>query len=190
MSNPLQILAGIIVVFFLPGYTMVTMLFPRKGELDPEYDLLYRTTLGMGLSIVLAIMAGFGLNAISSEEHGYVTAGPLLGVLLLATGLFFLVGWYRGAYPWLGLLHPSLYRAPRIPGIPKDWTSGFAKSRKIEKLILEREQNLADIKIFLDRPSSANEQRRMYYRRRLDQSRARVSAINDELQKLKAGGSE
>jgi hypothetical protein len=186
MSNPLQILAGILIVFFLPGFTMVNMLFPRKGELDPEYDIVYRTTLGMGLSIVVAIIVGFALNAISTEEQGYVSAGPLWTVLLLTTAMFFLAGWVRGAYPSLGLIHPSLYRPPRISEVPGSWTSDFAKSRKMDKLILERERNLADIKAFMDRLSTHSEQRKLYYRRRLDQARARVTQINDELQKLKS----
>ena len=35
--------------------------------------------------------------------------------LLLISILFFVAGWYRGAYPWTANIHPNLARAP--PGI-------------------------------------------------------------------------
>ena len=35
--------------------------------------------------------------------------------LLSLSVLFFVVGWYRGAYPWTANIHPNLARAP--PGI-------------------------------------------------------------------------
>ena len=82
MSNALQVIAGIAVLFFLPGYTLISLLFPRKGELDPEYDQVYRVTLGVALSIAISIMVGFLLNAVGDEQHAYVAPGPLWTVLL------------------------------------------------------------------------------------------------------------
>jgi uncharacterized membrane protein len=73
MSSILQVVAGIAIIFFIPGYTLINVLFPRKGELDPEYDFIYRTAIGMGLSVVTAILVGFLLNSISTKEHPYVT---------------------------------------------------------------------------------------------------------------------
>lgn len=187
MSNPLQVLLGVAIVFFLPGYTLVNMLFPRKGELDPEYDLIYRITLGMGMSVVISILVGFGLNAISTAEHGYVTAGPLWLVLLSITGAFILVGWIRGAYPSAGLITPRLYRAPSsIQGSSKGGL-GFDQKRRLDKLILEREQLLNDIKVFTDRSSTSNVQRKLYYRKRMDQARERIDKVNEEIRKLGTG---
>lgn len=188
MTGLLQVVAGLLMVFFLPGYTLVNLLFPRKGELDPEYDIVYRVALGMGLSVVISIMAGFGLNAISSEEQGYVSAGPLWAVLGSATALFAFLGWYRGAYPMAGWIHPSLYRAPASRGGPAVKPSDFARHRRTEKLLLEREQLLADLKTFSDRTSTSNPHRKMYYRKRVDHVRERIEAINDELRKLGSEG--
>jgi len=184
MSNPLQVIAGMAVVFFLPGWTLVNMLFPRRGELDPDYDQLYRLALGMGLSIVISIMVGFGLNAISTEEHGYVTAGPLWLVLLSVTLLFGVAGWLRGAYPWAGYIHPRCYRAPAAEGVPKQLRSDFQRDRRLHRLIAERERLLADVEAFSERMTTSNPQRKMYYSRRLEQSRARIGQINDELKEL------
>jgi MFS family permease len=189
MSNPLQVLAGIAFVFFLPGYTLVNMLFPRRGELDPEYDIVYRAALGMGLSIVVAILVGFMLNAISSEGHGYVTAGPLWGVLVSVTLVFVLVGWLRGAYPRAGLIHPSLYRPPSLKTAP--WAQGknFEARRRTDRLIREREQLLVDIKTLSAQASAtSNPQRSVYYRKRIDQARERVSQINEDLGELMKEG--
>lgn len=188
MSNPLQVLAGILIVFLLPGYTLICMLFPRKGELDPEYDVVYRITLGMGMSVVIAILVGFGLNAISSSGHGYVSAGPLWITLLLLTFIFLLAGWWRGAYPSAGFIHPILYRSVAVEGAPRPKGSDFYKKRNIDKLIQEREQLLKDLRQYTDRSTTSNPQRKLYYRKRMDQARQRIEKINEELKVLSSGG--
>ena len=187
MSNLLQIIAGIAFVFFLPGYAMVNMMFPRKGELDPEYDQVYRVALGMGLSIVISIIVGFGLNAASTEGHGLVTSGPLWAVLLSLTALFGLIGWYRGAYPGAGSLHLSLYRAPAIPGMPRSKGSDFIKRKRTERLILDRVALMADLKKFSDGSSTVDAQRKQYYRKRMEYAKQAIDRINDELRELGGG---
>ena len=42
MVNPLQVVFGLLLVMFIPGYTLVQLMFPRRGELDDEFDKLYR----------------------------------------------------------------------------------------------------------------------------------------------------
>jgi hypothetical protein len=187
MSNLLQIIAGIAVVFFLPGYTMVNMMFPRKGELDPEYDQVYRAALGMGLSIVISIIVGFGLNAASTEGHGLVTSGPLWTVLLSLTAVFGFIGWLRGAYPDAGSLHPSLYRAPAIPGMPRSKGNDFIKRKRTERLILNREALMADLKRYSEGSSTSNPQRKQYYRKRMEYTKQAIDRINDELRDLSGG---
>lgn len=187
MSSILHIAAGVAVVFLLPGFTLVNLLFPRRGELDPEYDIIYRIALGMGVSVVVSIFVGFLLNAISTEEHAYVTSGPLWTVLLILTGLFGLVGWIRGAYPRAGLIHPRLYRPPLIPGTPKAGGLSYSKKTRAEKLVLEREALLADLKKLVDSSSTSNPQRKLYFQRRIDYARGRVDKINEELRLLGEG---
>lgn len=184
----IQILAGLAVVFFLPGYTLVSLLFPRKGELDPEYDIVYRIALGMGLSIVIAIFVGFALNAISTEEQGYVSAGPLWISLLSVTAAFFVAGWYAGAYPWLGLLHPRLYREPPPRKVAGMRLMPTVKGREGERLLMEREQLLRDIEKYSQRSSTSNPNRQLYYRKRIDQAKARVEQVNEALETLEEKG--
>lgn len=187
MSNLLQVIAGIAFVFFLPGYTMVNMMFPRKGELDPEYDQVYRAALGMGLSIVISIIVGFGLNAASTEGHGLVTSGPLWTALLSLTALFGFIGWFRGAYPGAGSLHPSLYRAPAIPGLPRSKGNDFLKRKRTERLIQGREALMADLKVFTEGSSTSNPQRKQYYRKRMEYTKQAIDRTNDELRELGGG---
>ncbi len=184
MSNPIQILLGIVIVFFLPGYTLVNVLFPRKGELDPEYDLIYRITLGMGTSVVISILVGFGLNAISTSANGFVTAGPLWAALLGMTGVLGLIGWMRGAYPSAGYVHPRLYRPPPSSKEIKSNVVEFDRKRRLGKDIIEREELLADLKVFVERSTTSNEQRRLYYRKRIDHTRARIDKLNEEIKRL------
>ena len=185
MIDALQILAGIAIVFFLPGYTFVSLLFPRRGELDPEYDVVYRIALGMGLSIVIAIIIGFSLDAVSSEEHGYVTAGWLWLLFLSVTALFFLGGWLRGAYPWMGFLHPSLYRNPPPRGIGGMRVPGHTNEHRASRLVMERERWLAEVKRCSTRFESASEGRKDYYRRRIDEAKGYMEKINSELEALR-----
>ncbi len=115
MLEALRIIFALFLLFFLPGYMLVQALFPRKGELDQDFDWLYRITLGMGLSIVLTIFVCFGLNSLGVSEEtgmGYVTALPIsISLLLLSLTLFF-IAWFRGAFPILGRVHPALIRFP------------------------------------------------------------------------------
>lgn len=110
--NPLQVIYGFLLVLFLPGFTMIQLLFPRKGELDEEFDMLYRVTLGIAMSMVVVILTGFVL----AHPSVRLFKEPYLSITYLSfTAVFFVGGWYRGAYPWLGRIHPSLYRlAPKV----------------------------------------------------------------------------
>jgi hypothetical protein len=124
--NYFRVIAGLLLVLFLPGYTLIQAMFPRRGELDEEFDTLYRVTLGMAMSICVVILIGFVIGnpslgnapdweGISDGDKGYFQTFFVTALLLLTTFLFFIIGWYRGAYPWMANIHPSLARAP--PGL-------------------------------------------------------------------------
>ena len=123
--NWLRVFAGLLLVLFIPGYTLIQAMFPRRGELDEEFDTLYRVTLGMAMSICIVIIVGFILGnpalgnapswGNSDDDKGFFQTFFVTTSLLIISILFFVAGWYRGAYPWTANIHPNLARAP--PGL-------------------------------------------------------------------------
>ncbi len=93
----LRIIFAILMLFFLPGFTLINALFPRKGELDEEYDILYRIGLGIGMSIAISIIIGYILGGLFAAFYAENIAISLIVVTLI----FFFVGLIRGAYPTL-----------------------------------------------------------------------------------------
>lgn len=55
---PVRIPLGLAMVLFLPGYTLIAALFPRKDDLDG----IERVALSFGLSIAVVPLIGLGLN--------------------------------------------------------------------------------------------------------------------------------
>ena len=124
--NWIRVVAGLLLVLFLPGYTLIQAMFPRRGELDEEFDTLYRVTLGMAMSICVVILIGFVLgnpslgnapdwDGWSDGDKGYFQTFFVTTSLATTILIFFGIGWFRGAYPWMANVHPSLARAP--PGL-------------------------------------------------------------------------
>ena len=116
----IEAILAILFIFFLPGLLLVNAIFPRKGELDREYDLLYRITLGIVMSVVIAVAVGFVLNSLTQDFGitqesglGFVTGANLWVILVTLSILLFVLGWLRGSYPFMGRLHPSLLRHPK-----------------------------------------------------------------------------
>jgi uncharacterized membrane protein len=57
-ETPVRILLGLPLVLFLPGYALIALLFPRKGDLDG----IERVALSFGLSIAVVPLTGLALN--------------------------------------------------------------------------------------------------------------------------------
>jgi len=79
-GTPLRAVVGFPLVLFLPGYSLVSTLFPRKDELDT----IERIALSIGLSICVVVFIGLALN--------YTPWGIRLGPVLLALSAFTLIG--------------------------------------------------------------------------------------------------
>ena len=112
----LRALFGILLVMFLPGYLLVQATFPRKRELDSEFDMIYRITLGVAMSICIVILTGFilgnpRLGTVPGSDKGFFQAEYITICLLSFSLIFFVYGWYRGAHPWMANIHPELARS-------------------------------------------------------------------------------
>jgi len=83
----LRIIFGLCLVLFFPGYTLISALFPRKGDLSG----IERIALSFGLSVAVVPLIGFILN--------YTLWGIRLYPILISVTIFILacsiVAWRR-----------------------------------------------------------------------------------------------
>ncbi|MDP6364435.1 MAG: hypothetical protein QF519_06110, partial [Candidatus Poseidoniia archaeon] len=68
-------------------------------------------TCGLALGALDVHFAAWTSDARDGEK-GYFQTAFVATALLAASAIFFAIGWYRGAYPWLANVHPALARAP------------------------------------------------------------------------------
>ncbi|MFO7792872.1 MAG: DUF1616 domain-containing protein [Candidatus Saliniplasma sp.] len=184
----LRIIVATLFIFFLPGFMLVNALFPRKGELDKEFDMLYRITLGMGMSIVITILNGFFLGSIPVEpdQMGYFVAENIWLMLISITIFFFWVGWYRGAYQWMGWLHPKLERPePPEPG-PEDIE--FEDERdllhEMQKLARRRQQLKYQIKEAKKKSKAQAKSIRNHYQKKKERAQKELKEVDERLKEL------
>jgi uncharacterized membrane protein len=107
MLDLIQIIMGLLLIFFLPGFTLMRMLFPRAEELDTEMGLLFQMVIGAVMSVVISVLIGFVLGSPILKGFTSLNLWLTLGGMSVA---FFIYGWWRGAYQFLGNLHPKLER--------------------------------------------------------------------------------
>jgi hypothetical protein len=183
----LQTLVAFPLLLFLPGWTLVNLVFPRKGELDREYDALYRVTLGIVMSLVVLVLLGFVLNAASPPTGlGYFTAPNLWLSLSALTVAFFVAGWWRGAYPSLGRLHPSLKRpAPREPAsILGDLDVDRKALGRFRELAAERERLRREVRDADRRVSLHTGTMRAHYEGKRAEAQEKLREIDAALTRL------
>lgn len=189
MLETIQLVLALVLLFFLPGWTLINLIFPRKGELDREYDVLYRVTLGIVMSIVVTILFGFALNGLgvdTTTNMGYFTGANLWAGLSVLTALFFVAGWWRGAYPFLGRLHPKLVRTP--PPDRRSMTADLEHDRaalaKLRELSAEREKLRRRIKDYERRIGLHMGDAKEHYTRERNKAKTRLREIDAELKEL------
>jgi hypothetical protein len=185
----LRVVVALVLTFFLPGYLLVNVLYPRKGELDREYDGLYRVTLGIVLSIAVTVLWDFLLNSLgvnASTNFGFVVGANIAAGLLGLSLLFFVLGWWRGAYPWMARLHPSLARTPRpAPGDLFAEQDQDARTRmKLEDLAERRERLRKTIKDYERRMRLQSPDARAHYVGKRDDARRDLKKVEAEIKVL------
>ena len=74
--SPIRIIFGLPLVLFLPGYSLIATLFPRKDDLDG----IERIALSFGLSIAVVPLLGLALN--------YTPFGIRLTPILIVLSVF------------------------------------------------------------------------------------------------------
>ena len=185
----LRIIFGIVLIFFLPGYMLIKALFPGNKDLDKEYNTLYVITLGMAMSIVITILSGFVLGSIppDSSGKGYFKLEYIVGNLLVITCVLFVAAWYRGGFPIMGRLHPSLLR------VPKSEKAKFKKSsdERVDELVLEfkelarrRERLKRDILDSERKMRAQSSAMRDHYKRKVERLKEELEKVKERIKEL------
>jgi MFS family permease len=188
MLELLRMLFGFLLIFFLPGFTLMRMLFPRAEELDTEMGLLFQMVMGAVLSLVIAILVGFVLGSPNLKAFTATNIWLVLGILTI---VFVVVGWMRGSYQFLGKLHPKLERPLPETDIVEYNLGPLEKDTLLEfqKLARERYHLRNEIKNFDRKSRAQKESMREYYHKKSQKAQKRLSEIDKrikELEKLRA----
>lgn len=125
-------LLSLILIFFLPGFLLALILFPKKGALNEEYDILFKGVLGIVLSLLISILIGmviYGVDQLSAPpEVQSLRLWLILG--LLSVGLA-VIAWIRGGLKTLLFSNAS-------EGSVKDGSEQELKRLTTEKDALQR----------------------------------------------------
>ncbi len=128
--NIAESLAGGLLLFFVPGYSVTKALFPewRVRGRDGARRLLEVVTLSFVTSIGLTIVVGFGILSLAPGGFAAAWSDPALEAALAAVAVVALVAAVaRGAFARTPPTAPS---APAAPGEEGAWEL----SRELERL--------------------------------------------------------
>jgi hypothetical protein len=182
-----RIILGLLLIFVLPGTMLIKAMFPRKGELDEEYNGLYVITLGMATSICVTILVGFVLGSLPlrSNDKGYFDTPYIVASLVLVTVVFFVIGWWRGAYPWLGLLDKRFARFPMPAEAPTGTKRHDELLAEIETLTKRRDALKREVKDMLRRERSHPKSLGEHYKERRERAEAELKKVTESLERAK-----
>lgn len=173
---------GLLLAMFLPGYMFMRMLFPRKGELGGELDTLYHIVLGILMSNILVVFTGFIILWYSSAEAPRYNTKNITIALATLTLVFFAAGWYRGAHPWLGRLHPKLARYPVISMAGRGQIKDQKKLRKIAEISTKIHSTRREIKALEQLMLYGPEDEKKEYKERLEALQTRLRKLEENLE--------
>jgi hypothetical protein len=100
-ANPLEAAAGLLLLFFVPGYAVARAVFPEWRVRGPEAVLriLELLSLGLVLSVTLSVLVGYGLLVGGPVGFAASWSDPVLEAILAGVAaVAFAAGWMRGAY--------------------------------------------------------------------------------------------
>jgi hypothetical protein len=98
MTDILSGLLSIALIFFLPGFFLVLAIFPKRGALGADFDLLFKIALGIMLSLLISTLTGmliYGIDELSSAPAS-VQSQRLWAILGFASIAFAAISWFRG----------------------------------------------------------------------------------------------
>ena len=192
MLDTIRVIAALILIFFLPGIMLVQALFPRQGELDADFDWLYRSAMAIGLSIVITILVNFGLNSRGIDPDtgmGYVTAVPITLSLVLITLIFFGIAWFRGGMQFLGKMHPKLIRFPAREPRDEDIPHLVDRQQRYnhQELVTKKFQLIKQIDKTERLVEVHSGEQKKYYSQRRKKQLEELDELEDQISKIEKG---
>ena len=85
---------ALIVLFFLPGFFLVLIIFPNRGQLSKDFDLIFKICLSIALSAAISIIAG-----LLASFFG-IFSGPLDTKSIRLWIVMILVTFWLGVFSW------------------------------------------------------------------------------------------
>jgi hypothetical protein len=127
-SNPAEILLGLLLIFFLPGYGVVVATFPEWRIRGPQAWERGLTTIGLAivLSIALTVVSGYALLSLGPTGFTASWTQPQLEILLSVVAVLGIgIGALRGAFE----RNPPLF-GPKAPEEPDP----YEMTRELDRL--------------------------------------------------------
>jgi hypothetical protein len=130
------------------------------------------------------VLNSFGVNP--ETGFGYVVGPYIAAGLLGLSGAFFVIGWWRGAYPRMAKIHPSLARVPG-PG-PADLLTEEDRDHRVrlrlQELAVRRERLRHAITDAERRMRFQSGEAKVHYAKQRDAAQGELKALEVELRKL------
>ncbi|MBU4547338.1 MAG: DUF1616 domain-containing protein [Euryarchaeota archaeon] len=121
-ESPLRTALGLLFVLFIPGYVLVSALFPKKDDLDG----IERLALSFGLSLAVSPLIGLALN----YTPWGIRLTPIVISLTLFTLLMGLVALFRRAR-----LNKNEVFQPQILNHVKSLKNSFQSESRLDKIL-------------------------------------------------------
>jgi len=141
-ANVPEAVAGFLLVFFVPGYTLTKATFPewRIRGASATRRLVEVVTLSFVLSVVLTVLVGYLLLSAAPGGFQASWSDPVLEAALAAVALVGgVAGWARGAYS------RTVPSAPRREAEATE-EDAWEVSREIDRLNREERRLLHDLR--------------------------------------------
>lgn len=173
----LRIFLAIVLLFFLPGYMVIKSLFPGKRDLDNEYNEIYVFTLSIAMSIVISILTGFILASLPPDASGkgYLRSPFIEISLITITIILFIIAWHRGAFPWLGKVHPKLQKVIK----EEEYTA-----EEILELAREREILTRRVKEYTRKMRTVSKSMRNHYERKKKEAVKKLREVEKRIEDI------
>jgi len=93
IGDPLRIILGLPFIVFIPGYVLVSALFPTK-KTERGIDIVERVALGIGLSLIIVALIGVGLNYTPLDIQP-ISSSFFLVLFTICIGAIAIYRWFK-----------------------------------------------------------------------------------------------